>query len=208
MGFPSDTSGRASQSKYWTLFGVYMIAVPVLLIGGLIAIVQGSIGLGLMLIVAIVPLGIYWRVIMMRRCRDIGWPAFLPWLIFGLQFATSFGISSGSVEGAGPGAVLSMLALPLLLGLADFVFSIVIGCIGTKQGADYAAVFGDGPEPSQRTRPAGSPDGEGPDRFDDAIARALEAHRRGESVVGAPSAPRPAPAMPGRPAGTFGRRII
>src|SRR3989337_692291 len=116
MGFPSDSSGRVSQGKYWALFGTYMIAVPVLLFGGLGAMVQGSIGLGLLLIIAIVPLGIYWRVIMMRRCRDIGWPAFLPWVVFGLQFASSFGLQLGSVAGATPGAILSMLAPPLLAG--------------------------------------------------------------------------------------------
>ena len=108
MGFPHDTPGRASQSKYWTLFGLYMIAVPALLIVG------------------VIPLGIYWRVIMMRRCRDIGWPAFLPWLIFGGQFAAGFGLQIGAVSGTAPG--WSMVALPLVLGLVDFVFSIVIGC--------------------------------------------------------------------------------
>ena len=205
MGFPHDTPGRASQSKYWTLFGLYMIAVPALLIGGVVSMVQGSWVLGLLLIVGVIPLGIYWRVIMMRRCRDIGWPAFLPWLIFGGQFAAGFGLQIGAVSGTAPG--WSMVALPLVLGLVDFVFSIVIGCIGSRQGPDYAQVFGNGPE-FQRTQPA-EPGG---DRYDDAIARALEAHRRGESVVGAarPASPlrRPSPVLAGRPVASFGRRVV
>jgi uncharacterized membrane protein YhaH (DUF805 family) len=206
MGFPADNSKRVSQAKYWALFGAYMVATVVLLGGGVVAIVQGSIGFGLLMVIAIVPLGIYWRVIMMRRCRDIGWPAFLPWGIFGLQFATSFAGQSSLLGGTTPS--LSLLMLPLLLGLADFVFSIVIGCMGSKREFDYDEVFADGRDDLQRTRPTDAPGvasgGEG-DRFDDAIARALEKHRRGESVL---DAPRPAPAMPARAPGGFGRRVV
>jgi hypothetical protein len=103
-----------------------------------------------------------------------------------------------------------MVILPLALGLFDFVFMIVIGCIGTKRDVDYETVFGDGPAQFQKSRPTGAmpSDIDDPDRYDDAIARALEAHRRGETVVGAAPAPRAVPAMPGRPAVSFGRRVI
>jgi uncharacterized membrane protein YhaH (DUF805 family) len=212
MGFPADNSKRVSQGKYWALFGAYMVATVALLGGGVVAIVQGSIGLGLLMIVAIVPLGIYWRVIMMRRCRDIGWPAFLPWAIFGLQFVTSFLGQASFLGGTTPS--LGLLMLPLLLGLADFVFSIVIGCMGSKREFDYNAVFddyrGEYRDEPQRTRPASAAPavaGAGGDRFDDAIARALEAHRRGESVLDARPAARPAPAMPARAPAGFGRKM-
>jgi uncharacterized membrane protein YhaH (DUF805 family) len=208
MGFPRDEAGRVSQSKYWALFGAYMLAVPVLLIGGIVSLASSGVGVGLLMIAAIVPLGMYWRVIMMRRCRDIGWPTFLPWLSFGLQSLSSLSIRHAVLSGAAP--ALSLLLVPLLIAFADFAFSIVIGCIRTKDSVDYEAVFGDGPEPFRDARPASAiPAGyDAPDRFDAAIARALEAHRRGESILDPAPAARPAPAMPARPASGFGRRVI
>ena len=223
MGFPRDEAGRVSQSKYWALFGAYMLIVPILLIGGVVELSQAGIGLGLLMIAAIVPLGMYWRVIMMRRCRDIGWPAFLPWLSWGLQMLASFS-ATGSLHSLRDGATppLALLTLPVFMALADFVFSIVIGCIGTKDGFDYARVFGDderdfyqrpdAPQPSQPAQPVPSQrpalPGEYDDRYDEAIARALEAHRRGESVTSPAPPVRPVPAGPARPAGGFGRRML
>ena len=212
MAFQRDEHGRVSQGKYWAMFGGYMVAVPVLLGGGVYTMLQGSIGFGLLMIAAIVPLGIYWRVIMMRRCRDIGWPAFLPWAIFGLQFVLSFTGQASMLGGTTPS--LSLLMLPLLLGLVDFAFSIVIGCKRSKSEFDYDAVFDDYRgayrEEPQRTRPAGVvPAGAGTgDRYDDAIARALEAHRGGESALNARPAARPAPAMPARVPVGFGRKMV
>lgn len=221
MGFPRDDAKRVSQGQYWALFGAYMLAALILLVGGSVELARASLGLGLLMIAAIVPLGIYWRVVMMRRCRDIGWPAFLPWLLFGLEFAASFSITMsqlGARRGAAPD--LSLAVLPLLLGLADFAFSIVIGCIGSKHQMDYETVFGDGPGYVQRPRvfadvPTGADVQTGagdPDQFDEVIARALEAHRRGESLLG--GVPRPAPAATSSPSpaarapGSFGRRVI
>jgi uncharacterized membrane protein YhaH (DUF805 family) len=212
MAFAENKAGRVSQSRYWVMFGIMMVAIVLLLIGGVTAVLQRSFLIGLLMIVAIVPLGIYWRVIMMRRCRDIGWPAFLPWLFFGLQMAASFNLQFSIVAGA---AARSAIALPSVLALCDFVFSIVIGCIATKQAVDYADIFGDGPGEVQRSGPGdAAPRQGGPDRFDDAIARALEAHRQKERARGAeqvggaaqPSGPAPAPFA--RPAASFGRRVV
>jgi uncharacterized membrane protein YhaH (DUF805 family) len=207
MAFAENVAGRVSQNRYWALFGIFMIAIPVLLIGGVVAIVQGSFLPGLLMIGAILPLGIYWRVIMMRRCRDIGWPASLPWIFFGLQMAASVNFQLN--HGAPGAAAHSALLLPSALALGEFIFAIVIGCVATKQAVDYADVFGDGPGTSQRT---GSRDGEprqgGPDRFDDAIARALEAHRQREAGGGATQPSAPAPAHLARPIPSFGRRAV
>jgi hypothetical protein len=211
------------QGTYWAFFGGFMILIPVLLFGGFAAMLHGSLGPGLLMIAAILPIGIYWRVIMMRRCRDIGWPAFLPWLSFGLQFVASFSAmhSLQSMRyGAAPAP--SMLSMPLLMAFVDFAFTIVIGCIGSKQPFDYATAFAgvsgsyDPPpqpsQPSQSLRPTPPPDqagAEGGDRYDAAIARALEAHRRGDSLVGSPPPPsQPAPSGPARPAGGFGGRTV
>jgi len=220
MGFQVERPGQVGQGTYWLFFAVTMILTPALLFGGSAALLHGNVGTGLLMIFAILPIGIYWRVIMMRRCRDIGWPAFLPWLSFGLQFVASYSMMH-SLQSARYGAAPapSLMSMPLLLGLADFAFAIVIGCIRTKEIFNYEAVFGDRSESydprvtssllrSPQLSPAPS---EGSDRYDDAIARALEAYRRGESLVGAP-APAPAPGAarsePPRPAGGFGRRVV
>ena len=225
MDFEVDTSGRVSQGKYWAFFGGNMILIPILLVGGVIELVRGSWGTGLLMIAAIVPLSLYWRVIMMRRCRDIGWPAFLPWLSFGLQFLSSFSASSSlhSLRDGGAPS-MSLLLLPLFASFADFAFSIVIGCIRSEASFDYATDFGAERDryqqalrqkssqsvrlvqssASQRPVPAGDDD----DRYDAAIARALEARRRGESTV-APTRPQgPAPRGPAQPPGGFGRRLV
>jgi uncharacterized membrane protein YhaH (DUF805 family) len=222
MGFAVERRGQVDQGTYWAFFGGTMILIPALLFGGAAAVLHGTFGTGLLMIAAILPVGIYWRVIMMRRCRDIGWPAFLPWLSFGLQFVASYSaMHSLQVMRYGVPPSASMLSMPLVMAFADFAFSITIGCIRSKAVVDYAAVFGDapgsyGPGPSsQAARSPGSPllqpnsgGAEGRDRFDEAIARALEAHRRGESIIGSPPAPRPAQSDPPRRPGGFGRRIV
>src|SRR5690242_17741471 len=97
MAFEANRAGRVSQSRYWMMFGINMIAVLLLLMGGVVAIVGRMYPLGLLMIGAIFPLGIYWRVIMMRRCRDIGWPPSLPWISFGLQMMASFNLQATAV---------------------------------------------------------------------------------------------------------------
>jgi uncharacterized membrane protein YhaH (DUF805 family) len=204
MTFQGNTAGRVSQGKYWLLFGIYMIAVPALLIGGFVMMLQGSIGAGALMILSIIPLGIYWRVIMMRRCRDIGWPAFLPWVIFGLQMILPFVTGQSFLTAPEPGDY-SALTLPMSLVMVDFAFSIVIGCIsGTRdQAFDFDAM-----RESARADYGGASSASETDRFDDAIARALDAQRRGESILdGPPRAAQPAPG-PGRPVPTFGRRVV
>jgi len=80
---------------------------------------------------------------MMRRCRDIGWPPFIPWLVFGIQMLIGF--TGGIRPTMGQVPSLPLLAVPVAVGLIDFVFSIVIGCIASKDD-DYAGVF----EPDER----------------------------------------------------------
>ncbi len=212
MAFAGNKAGRVSQSRYWMLFGINMIAVALLLIGGIVAIVGRIYPLGLLMIGAIFPLGIYWRVIMMRRCRDIGWPASLPWIFFGLQMVASFNLqatafTSRLTHGTAGATSGSAFLLVSALGLLDFVFTVVIGCVATKQSPDYADIFGDGPVAEQRSAPrdGASPQG-GPDRFDDAIARALEAHRQREAARGVAQPAAAAPAPLARP--SFGRRVV
>ena len=193
-------NGRIGQSGYWTVFGINMVAVPLLLAGALWSLVNGSYGAALLMFLAIIPVGLYFRVIMMRRCRDIGWPAFLPWLLFGLQFMQTFFTLSGSLSAPklGSDMIGARMVLPLVIGMADFIFSIIIGCIKSAERRDYARIFGDGLPDSPTPSTAGG--GPNYDRFDEAVARAMAQHKQAESA--APETM----IVPARPAGGFGRR--
>lgn len=195
--FARDEGRYIGQSQYWARFAVFMIGVPVLLGFGIYSLVVHDYGLGVLAILAVFPLSIWFRFVMMRRCRDIGWPVFLPWTAQGLQFLMFFVLfSGGGSSGGGLGAVRAVSSGSLLIGFADFVLVIALGCIGSKNADhNYSDIFGG--EPLDRStaavrRPTGHavPPGEHPDaaraREDDAIARALDAHRRG-SVEPAPS---------------------
>jgi uncharacterized membrane protein YhaH (DUF805 family) len=214
VAYHSHAPGRIGQSAYWLRFCAYMVLVPVLLVFGVYQLFKGNFGTGVLAVLLIAPAGLYFRVVMMRRCRDIGWPAFLPWLSFGLQMAIGVFGQVRLVGGGLPSA--SLLMLPLAASLADFVFSIVIGCIASKERDDYAAVFDFDDRDIRRAaplaashRPHAQPrqamaDGPDLDRFDAAIARALEAQRSGADssslAAAAPAAARPAP--------SFGRKIV
>lgn len=173
----TSRKGRVGQAQYWTIFGIYVVAVAGLVGFSFYSFAAGELSLGVTAILPLAPLGLYFRVIEMRRCRDIGWPSFLPWLLFVVPLAFALIAGLGGL-GSGTGLAVTSLTVPLLISLVDFAFSIVIGCIATKDpGEDYAQIFGSEPRPArpgnyQDPRPANAP---GYDRFDEAIARALEA---------------------------------
>jgi uncharacterized membrane protein YhaH (DUF805 family) len=213
MAFPSDRSGRIGRNKYWVMFVVNIVAVLVLGLGALGALAAGQFALAIILFLAIAPVGIYFRVVMMRRCRDIGWPAILPWLFFGAGILASFG-NFGQLGSTT--ADLSTLGFQFLVSMADFVFMIVIGCIpGQSEGrADYETIFG----PDERDHPVAAPvritkpayrgdvvderDEDRDARWDAAIQNALAARN---APTAPPSPPRPPVAL--HPGG-FGRKPV
>ena len=226
MGLEYQGKPVCSQSSYWTQFAINFVAVLGLLAFSIYSLFSGHWGMAILAFLLVVPVGIYFRVVMMRRCRDIGWPAFLPWLFFGGGMLGNIGrITAGSAAALKTG----MLGLPLLIGLADFVFMIVIGCIASKR-QNLAAVFEDDPRAglsqpaTRRGEPARSPayhtpvssaphaaitpaETEQEARWDSAIANALAAREASESQPTAPQRPfAPAP-LAGRPGG-FGRRVV
>lgn len=214
-----------NQSQYWTQFVINVIAVVGLISFSIYSLLSGHWGMAILAFLLVVPVGIYFRVVMMRRCRDIGWPPFLPWLFFGGGILGNMGrITAGSAAALKSGA----LGLPLMIGLADFVFMIVIGCIASKR-QDYAAVFEDDPRPggfqpaTRRGEPARSlaynnmdsapraaippAESEQEARWDAAIANALATRQAADDQ----SVPQQRPLAPGplvgRPGG-FGRRVV
>ncbi len=214
----SSRAGRIGRSQYWTAFALYFAAVIALGAAAIYFLVTLNIGLMIVSLLLVAPLGIYFRVVMMRRCRDIGWPAVLPWLIFGASMVVGMFGSVGTLQGLGgeygdPTSMKTLLVsagLPLLLSLVDLGFSITIGCFRSKDegGEDYARIFGDEGQPAKPMWPRGSSEPALPaghhepdtarepapagdySRFDQAVARALEARRSGGTADPAPRIPR------------------
>ena len=226
MGFEPQGKPVCSQSSYWTQFAINFVAVFGLLAFSIYSLFTGHWATALLAFLLMVPVGIYFRVVMMRRCRDIGWPPFLPWLFFGGGILGNMGrITAGSAAALKTG----MLGLPLLIGLADFIFMIVIGCIASKR-QNYAAVFEDDPRAglsqpaTRRSEPARSPAYHSPDssaprsstppaeseqeaRWDAAIANALAAREMAEDQPAPQQRPFAPSPLAGRPGG-FGRRVV
>lgn len=214
--------GRVGQSQYWLMMGINILAVMFLLVGGVMTILSGGFLVGILMVLAVVPVGIYFRVIMMRRCRDIGWPPSLPWIMMGVGIVANL-TNFGSI-GAGATS-LPLLGLPMLIALADFCLQIVLGCIRSKgPNEDYRRIFADDDQlglpqpagPQGFARPASRPDEQAyrsqsdyddGGQWDDAIAKALAKHR-GEEVPEPPRQPQSGLRGPARPAGGFGRRMV
>lgn len=152
-------------------------------------------------------LSIYFRVIAMRRCRDIGWPAFLPWVSMGLTMLC--GAINGANAALNPtqalGVISASMIVAVLVGLADFVFLIVIGCLESADGG-YADAFGGAPyEPDDLPdTPHGYVDVMGRKAVPARPARPIP-KSYGEDQTPAPATPQPAiaPAVRG-----FGRRVV
>lgn len=209
----SSRKGRIGQAEYWTWFGLYVVAVLGLVAFSLYSFATGELIRAVTALLPLAPLGIYFRVIEMRRCRDIGWPAILPWLFFVIPMGVGFTIRASGI-GTDIATAIAALTVPLLISLVDFIFSIVIGCIATKNpGEDYARIFGGEPQPArpggfQAERPADEPSY---DRFDEAIARALDARRTPGAEPAPALAPEPpalAPTAHARAVAGFGRKAV
>ena len=233
MSFTVADKSRIGRGAYWGYFGAQVV-VGIGLIAALIATaVSLNFAAALLCLALLLVTGIYFRVIMMRRCRDIGWPAFVPWIMLGLAAATNYSVISMAARGHG---APSMGMVPLLVAFADLGVMITIGCIKSRT-ADYAAFS----EPDAPVTPASREAGQATQSarpvvaasrpaqqpavsplapssveeasWDAAIARAL-ALRGGAAAEPDPAA-REAPASqahrpvaPLRAAGGFGRRVV
>jgi len=147
---------------------------------------------------------IYLRVIASRRCRDIGWPAILPWLGIALMAVCVF--FSGMAAGSNPAAALVTMGAStvviMLVGAADFVFLIVIGCIAGADDSSDPFANGRSNHGDVTRAPQGYVDG-----YDTAMARRA---RPLPQAFGDADAPHRAaePSGMARPAASFGRRAV
>lgn len=186
------------QSGYWSRFAVYMVGVPALLVFGVYSLATRDFGMGVLAIIAILPLAIWFRFVMMRRCRDIGWPTWLPWSAQALQILMGFMILSSGAMSGGIAALRTVSSGSMLIGFADFVLVIALGCIASQQAVDYDEIFGGDPVRRPNTAEAVVTYREMPleDERDEvrrreelAIARAVEAYRNGSAMVPIPATP-------------------
>jgi uncharacterized membrane protein YhaH (DUF805 family) len=146
MTHDAKDAGRIGRAGYW----LYYVGITVLTLAlygwGLYEFISFHVFPIVFGFIAPFILSLYLRVIAMRRCRDIGWSAFLPWLTMGLTMV--WGAINGLQVGLHPASALGMagatLVVGALLGLADFIFLIVIGFIAGADGGGRGW-GGDGP---------------------------------------------------------------
>ncbi|MFM5884364.1 MAG: DUF805 domain-containing protein [Novosphingobium sp.] len=231
MSFSVVDKSRIGRSGYWTAFVINIVAIVALIGACVAAAMSGHFAAAILLFLLVAPVGIYFRVVMMRRCRDIDWPAFLPWALFAAGILANLARASQGLEGLrNPNAGIPAL----LIGLIDFGFMIAIGCIDSKDRAgDYVRQFYDEDDQPLARSAAAQPAARMPSGYDAdaasaqrallsgreqeeagwdaAIARALEARQQDGGADShrpvAPAVQRPAPALQ-RPAGGFGRRVV
>lgn len=193
MSSSSHGKSTIGRSGYWITFLITVVVSAGLLIGGLVILLGGEWGLGLLMMAAILPISIYFRVVMMRRCRDIGWPAYIPWALLGVGILASImtvGTAFGDMDSITSGEInpLSAIgALPGIITLVDFGVMITLGCIAGKPAEDYGDVFGGessgdfkraGPAPASGEYESREQEEAG---WDEAIQRALDKQVDGQA---------------------------
>lgn len=121
-----QTGPRMGRGDYWISF---MACWGLTIFGGIVFAFASFIGSSfftLLGVLAMLGSSVYIRLAQMQRCNDIGWPWQLPWGVFGISLALS------AVSLFHPLLALIMLPLMLIIGLGDFVFGIVLGCMPSK----------------------------------------------------------------------------
>ena len=212
MSYTVNDPSRVGRQTYWMYYvgfmvltwGMYGWAIYEYVKLNAIPIVFGF--------VAPFIISVYFRVIASRRCRDIGWPAFLPWVTWVLPVALGVlgGLQAGMQAGMHPGvpptaAIASMgaaMVLSMLMGLLDFVFLIVIGCLDSQE-AVYDPSFGHTYDPRDMPQaPRGYLDGEPAHQRAQRIPQSY-----GEEAPSVSTPPR-ASDLGARPVQGFGRRGV
>ncbi|MFC4292709.1 DUF805 domain-containing protein [Sphingorhabdus arenilitoris] len=161
MSFGVVQSGRVGIGQYWLSFIMCIGAIIALIAGAVAAIFTGSWGMSPILFLMIVSVSLYFRVIMMRRCRDIGWPAWLPWASFGLNILLSFSSFGAAIRGNFVGSGIGIANYVVLL---DLLLMIVIGILPSQQGMgpSYVPAPNSGPTPGGGAFDHGPSAGAGP----------------------------------------------
>ncbi len=207
MSHLGKDKSRISQRAYWSALAAAVTFTGVAIGGGIAFTARDQFSLASLLFLLVVPVQIWLRVMMVRRCRAIGWPAALPWA--GLAAVIAANTAALALETGGPGAGLPLLAL-----LADGALMVLIGSpadggalrkvIAQTSSQPGGPTAGVPAEPTGRRDPVSREAKEA--EWDAAIARALSDRQGGAADRTGPGAPaaRPGPGL-NRPGG-FGRR--
>ncbi|WP_156874140.1 hypothetical protein [Sphingorhabdus lutea] len=122
-----DEYAYVGRGEYWKYFFTIGIVSIGLLVGMIFCLLSLELLLTLILGLALFSLGIYFRIIMARRCRDIGWPVELVWISCGFQiflgFVTQKTFDPNIMQDNPPSIFI------LLLVFSDLFLAIIIGCI-------------------------------------------------------------------------------
>lgn len=130
---------RIGRAAYWQQFIGNVIIVAVLIFAAFATAISGGIAAALIPLILMAAAGIYFRVVMMRRCRDIGWPAFVPWAFFAGHFLLAL-FTGASIATISLASAVGSLAFTQIFALADFVVMIVIGCLPSTHPATLGFV--------------------------------------------------------------------
>ncbi|MFC4292710.1 hypothetical protein ACFOWX_09825 [Sphingorhabdus arenilitoris] len=85
---------RISRTAYWmTLLACIMLQAVILFGAGVSAIIGPS-QVAVVGMTAIIIFGLAFHIVMMLRCRDIGWPILLPWVSLAVSLASLAAIFS------------------------------------------------------------------------------------------------------------------
>jgi hypothetical protein len=118
---------RMSVGNYWI---TYLACVGASILGIIFFIIASLFKSDFFVLISVLILlgsSIYVRIAQMQRCMAIGWPWQTPWIVFGIGLAITV-VSQFAV-------ILALIMLPLLVivGIADFGFGLLIGCIPSKE---------------------------------------------------------------------------
>jgi hypothetical protein len=118
---------RMNASDYWMNFficyGVGFFALLALGVGVFI----GSFIITAAAAISLLGTSIKIRIAQMERCNDIGWSWKIPWVVFGFGLAVAIGSNASLLM-----AVI-LLPVQIIVGLADFGFAIIVGCMPSRK---------------------------------------------------------------------------
>jgi uncharacterized membrane protein YhaH (DUF805 family) len=200
MSITYEGSARVGIGQYWMMFAGSLIVSVVAIAVAIFSFFSANYFLVLIAVLAMFASGIYLRVAEMRRCRDIGWPAQLPWAFFGILILLALVSFQGGMVS------LASSGMSIMVSLADLGFAILVGCIPSKEwqapnAADYRNHHSE-----TAYAPESGDDDDRDARYDDAVARAVAAYKKETAQSPRASAAETSSARPPARITGFGRK--
>ena len=200
MSITYDGSPRVGIGQYWIMFAGSLIVSVIAIAVAIFSFFSANFFMVVIAALAMFASGIYLRVAEMRRCRDIGWPAQLPWVFFGILVLLALVSFQGGMVS------LASSGMSIMVSVADLGFAILVGCIPSKEWQAPSAAEYRNHYSETAYAPEAAEDDDRDARYDDAVARAVAAYKKeGPPSQSAAASEAPAARPPARIAG-FGRK--